>query len=175
MFKYIHKKYTKYETCAILHRFHIMRISCSRTITSILSLKFFFARLTEEKRGDIVFCFPSFCPLQVVGTLFMQLLLQFYLDSFETLQVFRSWSENVHIVWIYLQISCHFFHKMNLVIFPAEVNRYICILCMQLLLQFYSDSFETWQAFRYWSENTHIVWTYTIPQIIFVIFFTKWT
>ena len=27
-------------------------------------------------------------------------LLQFYDDSFETLQVLRSWSENVHIVWI---------------------------------------------------------------------------
>ena len=25
----------------------------------------------------------------------------FYVDSFETLQMFRSWSENVHIVWIY--------------------------------------------------------------------------
>ena len=31
----------------------------------------------------------------------MQLLLQFYSDSFETFQVFRSWSEDVHIVWIY--------------------------------------------------------------------------
>ena len=29
----------------------------------------------------------------------MDLLLQFYFDSFETLLVFRSWSENVHIIW----------------------------------------------------------------------------
>ena len=42
---------------------------------------------------------PSF-PLQVVGTLCMQLLLQFYSDSFETLQVIRSWSEDVNIVWM---------------------------------------------------------------------------
>ena len=40
-------------------------------------------------------------PLQVVGTLCMQLLQQFYNDSFETLQVFREWSEDVHIVWIW--------------------------------------------------------------------------
>ena len=26
--------------------------------------------------------------------------LQFYSDFFETLQVFRSWSEDVHIVWM---------------------------------------------------------------------------
>ena len=31
----------------------------------------------------------------------MHLILQFYVDSFELLQVFRSLSENVHIVWIY--------------------------------------------------------------------------
>ena len=64
-------------------------------------------RLFEEKRGYIVFGIASFGnsvlpsdPLQVVGTLCMQLLLQFYSDSFENLQVFRTWSEDVHIVWI---------------------------------------------------------------------------
>ena len=30
----------------------------------------------------------------------MQLDLQFYSDSFETLQASKSWSEDVHIVWI---------------------------------------------------------------------------
>ena len=30
----------------------------------------------------------------------MYLLLQFYADSFETLQVLRSWAKDVHIVWI---------------------------------------------------------------------------
>ena len=43
---------------------------------------------------------PSFCPPKVVGTLCAQLLLQFYADSFETLQMFLSWSEDMHVVWI---------------------------------------------------------------------------
>ena len=54
-------------------------------------------RLFEEKRRDIVFGFPSFrpsvCPSVFpspyrVCTLCAQLLLQFYSDSFETLQIF---------------------------------------------------------------------------------------
>ena len=70
-------------------------------------LVFLSPRLVEEKQGDIVFHFPSFCPsIQVVGTLCMQLLLQFYSDSFETIQVLRSWSEDVHIIWI--SFSDHF-------------------------------------------------------------------
>ena len=64
---------------------------------------------------------PSICRsvfLQVVGTLCMQFLLQFYSDSFEILQVFRSWSVNVHIGWIYSSDHfCYFFSKMNLIIF----------------------------------------------------------
>ena len=55
---------------------------------------FFVPNLFEEKRGSIlVFSIPFFhpsAPLQVVGILCMQLLLQFYADFFETLQVFRS-------------------------------------------------------------------------------------
>ena len=35
-----------------------------------------------------------------MGTLCAQLLLQFYVDPFETLPVFLSWSEDVHVVWI---------------------------------------------------------------------------
>ena len=31
----------------------------------------------------------------------MHLLLQFNANSFETLKVFRSWPEDVHIVWAY--------------------------------------------------------------------------
>ena len=57
-------------------------------------------RLFEEKRRDIVFgipsfrpsvrpsVLPSFRPPNIVGTLCAQLLLQFYADSFETLQMF---------------------------------------------------------------------------------------
>ena len=37
---------------------------------------------------------------KIVGTLCAQLLLQFYADSFETLQVILTWSEDIHVVWI---------------------------------------------------------------------------
>ena len=43
---------------------------------------------------------PSFRPPNIVGTLCAQLLLQFYADSFETLQMFLSWSEDMHVGWI---------------------------------------------------------------------------
>ena len=42
---------------------------------------------------------PSIPP-KVVGVLCAQLLLQFYADYFETLQMFLSWSEDMHVVWI---------------------------------------------------------------------------
>ena len=51
----------------------------------------FFPRLFEKKRGDIDSAFrpPS-----------SSLLLQFYTDFFESLQEFRSWTEDVRIIWI---------------------------------------------------------------------------
>ena len=61
---------------------------------------FFVPRLFEEKRRDIVFGFPSFRPPIGVCTLCAQLLLQFYSDSFETLQMSSSCFEDVHVVWI---------------------------------------------------------------------------
>ena len=36
----------------------------------------------------------------ILGVLWAKLLLQFCTDQFETLQVFSSWSEGVHVVWI---------------------------------------------------------------------------
>ena len=36
-----------------------------------------------------------------VGTLWAQLLLQFYTDLFETLYMFSPWSGDVHVVWIW--------------------------------------------------------------------------
>ena len=56
--------------------------------------------LFEEKQRDKVFGIPSFCPPNVVGTLCAQLLLQFYADSFETLQMILPWSEDMHVLWI---------------------------------------------------------------------------
>ena len=44
--------------------------------------------------------FPSFRPPIEVGILWVQLLLQFYTDPFETSLVLWSWSEDMHVVWI---------------------------------------------------------------------------
>ena len=64
-----------------------------------------------------------------MGTLCAHLLLQFYFNSFETSQVFCTWSEDMHVHWINPQIIFyHFFCKLNLVIFQA------------LLLSTYVDS-----------------------------------
>ena len=87
----------------------------------------------------------------------MQLLLQFYSDSCETLLVFRAWSEDVHIVWISCSdYFCHFFHKMNLVIFRLKLidTMYLVYATPPTV---YSDSFETLHAFRSWSEDAHIL------------------
>ena len=62
---------------------------------------------------EIIFCHFFLCNLnlvilgvcyyqseKIVGTLCAQLLLQFYIDSFETSQVFCTWSEDMHVVLI---------------------------------------------------------------------------
>ena len=55
-----------------------------------------------------------------MGTLCAHLLLQFYINSFETSQVFCTWSEVMHVVSIYSSdYFYHFFCKLNLVIFQA--------------------------------------------------------
>ena len=60
--------------------------------------------LFEEKRGDIVFGFPSFRPSFRPPKYYVPCvrnsLLQFYADSIQTLQMFLSWSEDMHVVWI---------------------------------------------------------------------------
>ena len=63
----------------------------------------FVPHLFGDKPGDIVFGLPSVPPPpppppKKIGILCMELLLQFYSDCFETLQVVRSWYEDVHIV-----------------------------------------------------------------------------
>ena len=53
-------------------------------------------------------------------TLWAQLLLQFDTNYFETLLVFWSWSEDIHVVKIESSdYACHFFCKLNLGIFQA--------------------------------------------------------
>ena len=65
-----------------------------------------------------------------MGTLCVILLLQFYADSFETSQVFWSWSKDLHVVWIIILrlYFVTFLSNLNLVFFQA------------LLLSTYVDS-----------------------------------
>ena len=46
-----------------------------------------------------------------------QLLLHFYADSFETLQMIWSWFEDVHIFWILASDYFTYCFKLNLVVF----------------------------------------------------------
>ena len=128
-----------------------MLMTFVNVLKSLFTILLFFKKFFNCKISNI---FPS-NPLQVVGILGMQLLLQFYSYSFETLQV-MVW-RYVHCVGIII-LFCHFFHKMNLVVIFPAVMHILGIFCMQLLLQFYADSFETLQVYRQWSEDVHIVW-----------------
>ena len=61
--------------------------------------------LFEEKGRDLVFASPSFLPSFrpppiEVGTLWVQIFLQFYIDFFETSLVFWTWSEDMPVYWI---------------------------------------------------------------------------
>ena len=78
----------------------LVNFACCFVVCCFFVRFFFVPRLFEEKRRDIVFgipsfrpsvrpsVLPSFRPPNIVGTLCAQLLLQFYADSFETLQMF---------------------------------------------------------------------------------------
>ena len=42
----------------------------------------------------------DFSDENILGTLWVELLLQFSTDCFETFQMFSAWNEDVHVVWI---------------------------------------------------------------------------
>ena len=53
--------------------------------------------------------------------LWAQLLLQFYTDHYETLQMFSSWYKDVHVVFdIIVRLFFYFFYIVNLVIFHPQ-------------------------------------------------------
>ena len=60
--------------------------------------------------------------LETLGTLWAQLLIQFYTDFYETLHMFLPWSGDVHVFgynpWINFY---HFFHFVNFVIFWPQI------------------------------------------------------
>ena len=51
-------------------------------------------------RGSEVLSFRNLSDVNILGTLWVQLLLQFSMECFETLQMFSAWNEDVHVVWI---------------------------------------------------------------------------
>ena len=65
-----------------------------------------------------------------VDTLCAQLHLQFYGDSFETIQVVGSWSGGVHVFWIFFdtfsQVELNHFQAL----ITIKVNRY-WVLCVK--------------------------------------------
>ena len=88
-----------------------------------------------------VFGIPSFrpsVPPQEVGILCMELLLQFFSDCFETLQVFRSWSEDVHIVLATSSDYLLSFFSQNKLLRPKLMDtRYlVCAFPPTVLCQF---------------------------------------
>ena len=71
--------------------------------------------------------------------LWTQLLLQFLTDHFETLQVFLSWSDDVHVVLVILPL---FFLSTFLTFFPGQITIRIDNFGAQLLLEFSTNHFE---------------------------------
>ena len=82
----------------------------------------------------------------------MQLLLPYYADSFETLQVFLSWSQFLYILSLFP--GCELRHTMlSMSIYMGGT------LCTQLLLQFYTVLFETLHVLMPWPEDKNVLRT----------------
>ena len=92
-------------------------------------------------------------------------LLQFYTNSFKTSLVFCTWSEDMYVVWNFgynpQNILLTFFSQVELSHFSGiiynKVNGWDTVWA-QLLLHFYTNSFETSLVFWSWSEDMHVVW-----------------
>ena len=71
---------------------------CAYGLDIILELIFVtFSTLWTLSFSDLRF----YESLETVGTLWAQLLTQFYIDLYGTLHMFSPWSGDVHVVWIY--------------------------------------------------------------------------
>ena len=61
-----------------------------------------------------------------------------------------------HNCWINF---CHFFDSVNLVIFHPDYIGSGYLLSAQLLLQFFTNCFQTLYVFSSWYEDVHVDWT----------------
>ena len=100
----------------------------------------------------------------------------FLTDLFETLQVFLSWSEDVHLV---LGLSFHdfFINFFGLVFFSGQIIIRIDTLCAQLLLEFSTNHFETIHTCSTWSVDVHVVLGLSsryFYQLFFYLVFQGW-
>ena len=59
-----------------------------------------------------------------------------------------------------------FFRIVNLVIFSPQYIDSGYLLCSQLLLQFYTDCFETLHVFSSWYEDVHVVWVELLEHFL---------
>ena len=55
---------------------------------------------------------------------------------------------------------------MNLVIFSPQYIDSRYLLWAQLLLQFYTDCFETLHVFSSWYEDVHVIWVYMLEHFL---------
>ena len=76
------KSFDYYNPLIIIARFEKVRALLDLPCPSVILL---FCNLSDEN---------------ILGTLRAQLLLQFSMVCFETLQMFSAWNEDMHVVWI---------------------------------------------------------------------------
>ena len=97
-----------------------------------------------------------------MGSLWMQLLLQFLTGLFKTLQVFLSWSEDMHLVLVLSRyFFINFFHLVfffsgPITFFSGLITFRIDTLWTQLL-EFSIDRFETMHTCSTWTVGVHVV------------------
>ena len=115
---------------------------------------------------------PSFRPSSSSKYLVYRLLLQFNADSFETLQMFRSWSGDVHYcLYIILKLFLSLFLQIELSHFLAKVNRYEVSLYATHSHFMPIFFFKTSQVFRSCSGDVH--YCLDIILKLFCHFFTN--
>ena len=121
---------------------------------------------------------PSFRPPKVLCTLCAQLLLQFYADLFETLQMFLSWSEDMHVIWIlswdyFFSLFPQFELSHFLGVFTIKVNRYL-VPCVRN--SSYSFMPIPLKLHKWFVHGLKICMCFEYnPQIIFITFSVSWT